>query len=182
MVSEPLWFPPTISPMANNSLLLGLATYIAPLNFQIPSINIKLDRDNYSLWRSTILSAHCYLWSGRLCSFSHSTHCYIFNHQCLRSGDHWSQSWVSIMEKAWRLCSSQKRLLPLQLRLRHLNRPGPLSTQPFRPRKGLVAWWWKQTFNPSQRDPPLWSSTSIASELSDWFSVWISPRVGAFIN
>nr|KAJ0201977.1 hypothetical protein LSAT_V11C600316360 [Lactuca sativa] len=33
--------------MANNSLILGL----------IPSINIKLDHDNYSLWRSNILSA-----------------------------------------------------------------------------------------------------------------------------
>lgn len=44
--------------MSNNTLLLGLATNgSSALNFQIPSINIKLDRTNYSLWRSTVLSA-----------------------------------------------------------------------------------------------------------------------------
>ncbi|KAL4572532.1 hypothetical protein LXL04_019311 [Taraxacum kok-saghyz] len=42
--------------MATNPLLLGIASN-SSLNFQIPSINIKLDRDNYSLWRSTIISA-----------------------------------------------------------------------------------------------------------------------------
>ncbi|KAL4579868.1 hypothetical protein LXL04_016036 [Taraxacum kok-saghyz] len=36
--------------------LLGIASN-SSLNFQIPSIDIKLDRDNYSLWRSTIISA-----------------------------------------------------------------------------------------------------------------------------
>ncbi|KAL4573202.1 hypothetical protein LXL04_020001 [Taraxacum kok-saghyz] len=42
--------------MATNPLLLGIASN-SFLNFQIPSISIKLDRDNYSLWRSTIISA-----------------------------------------------------------------------------------------------------------------------------
>ncbi|KAL4573553.1 hypothetical protein LXL04_020363 [Taraxacum kok-saghyz] len=42
--------------MATNPLLLGIASN-SSLNFQIPSISIKLDRDNYSLWRSTIISA-----------------------------------------------------------------------------------------------------------------------------
>uniref|UniRef100_A0A0R0GVF3 Retrotransposon Copia-like N-terminal domain-containing protein n=1 Tax=Glycine max TaxID=3847 RepID=A0A0R0GVF3_SOYBN len=45
--------------MANTSpSLLALAnTTNSNLNLQIPSINIKLERDNYSLWRSTIISA-----------------------------------------------------------------------------------------------------------------------------
>ncbi|KAG4911961.1 hypothetical protein JHK82_052550 [Glycine max] len=45
--------------MANTSpSLLALAnTTNSNLNLQIPSINIKLERDNYSLWRSTIIFA-----------------------------------------------------------------------------------------------------------------------------
>lgn len=45
--------------MANtNQSLLALAnTTNQNLNLQIPSINIKLERENYSLWRSTIVSA-----------------------------------------------------------------------------------------------------------------------------
>ncbi|KAL4589837.1 hypothetical protein LXL04_002748 [Taraxacum kok-saghyz] len=41
--------------MANNhQLILGLAT---SSSFQIPSINIKPEHENYSLWRTTIISA-----------------------------------------------------------------------------------------------------------------------------
>ncbi|KAL5149582.1 hypothetical protein HKD37_13G036379 [Glycine soja] len=41
-----------------NSCRRALAnTTNSNLNLQIPSINIKLERDNYSLWRSTIISA-----------------------------------------------------------------------------------------------------------------------------
>lgn len=37
--------------------LLALATTTAStLNFQIPSIPIKLDRENYALWRTTIIA------------------------------------------------------------------------------------------------------------------------------
>uniref|UniRef100_A0A0R0FN86 Retrotransposon Copia-like N-terminal domain-containing protein n=1 Tax=Glycine max TaxID=3847 RepID=A0A0R0FN86_SOYBN len=45
--------------MANTSpSLLALAnTTNSNLNLQIPSTNIKLERDKYSLWRSTIISA-----------------------------------------------------------------------------------------------------------------------------
>lgn len=44
---------------SNASSLLSLATTTngSPLNFQIPSITIKLDRNNYSLWCTTITSA-----------------------------------------------------------------------------------------------------------------------------
>lgn len=43
--------------MSNNSLLLGLTTNSDPLNFQITLISIKLERENYLLWHSIILSA-----------------------------------------------------------------------------------------------------------------------------
>ncbi|KAL4571540.1 hypothetical protein LXL04_018301 [Taraxacum kok-saghyz] len=39
--------------MANNNNILGFATNST---FQIPSINIKLETSNYSLWRTTIIS------------------------------------------------------------------------------------------------------------------------------
>lgn len=37
--------------------ILQLTNFNSVPNLQIPSINIKLDRDNYSLWRTTIISA-----------------------------------------------------------------------------------------------------------------------------
>ncbi|KAL4575776.1 hypothetical protein LXL04_011862 [Taraxacum kok-saghyz] len=43
--------------MATNQFLLGLATTSSPLNLQIPPLSIKLDRHNYSLWQTTIISA-----------------------------------------------------------------------------------------------------------------------------
>ncbi|KAL4574201.1 hypothetical protein LXL04_021027 [Taraxacum kok-saghyz] len=42
--------------MAAN-ILLGLAANSNPVNFQIPSLSIKLNQNNFSLWRSTIISA-----------------------------------------------------------------------------------------------------------------------------
>ncbi|CAH9134290.1 unnamed protein product [Cuscuta epithymum] len=43
---------------ASSSSILALAhTTTSNLNLQIPSIHIKLDRENYSLWRSTVISA-----------------------------------------------------------------------------------------------------------------------------
>ncbi|KAL4587852.1 hypothetical protein LXL04_000726 [Taraxacum kok-saghyz] len=43
---------------SGSSSILNLATTTASaLNFQIPPINIKLDRNNFSLWRTTIISA-----------------------------------------------------------------------------------------------------------------------------
>nr|KAJ0190963.1 hypothetical protein LSAT_V11C800427270 [Lactuca sativa] len=45
------------SRMASNPSLLGLAADSSALNFQIPPISIKLDRNNYCLWRTTIKSA-----------------------------------------------------------------------------------------------------------------------------
>lgn len=43
--------------MATNPLLLGLAANSSSINFQIPSLSVKLGRDNYPLWRTTIISA-----------------------------------------------------------------------------------------------------------------------------
>ena len=42
--------------MVINPPLLGLAANSSPINFQIPSINIKLVRDNYPLLPTTITS------------------------------------------------------------------------------------------------------------------------------
>ena len=59
MVSRAIFFLPILLSMATSNLsLLALAnTTTSNLNLQLPSINIKLDRDNYSLWRSTIINA-----------------------------------------------------------------------------------------------------------------------------
>ena len=59
MVSEPQFCSRSSSSMANSSSsLLTLANNnTSNLSLQLPPITIKLDRDNYSLWRSTIISA-----------------------------------------------------------------------------------------------------------------------------
>lgn len=41
----------------SNLLHLVTTTNSFTLNFQIPAINIKLDRNNYSFWRTTVISA-----------------------------------------------------------------------------------------------------------------------------
>lgn len=40
----------------SNLLHLATTTNASTLNFHIPTINIKLDHNNYSLWRTTIIS------------------------------------------------------------------------------------------------------------------------------
>lgn len=41
----------------NQQLLVAAHLTSLNLNFQIPPISIKLDRDNYTLWRTNIISA-----------------------------------------------------------------------------------------------------------------------------
>lgn len=44
------------TPPTSQQLLAAANIASTNLNFQIPSISIKLDRENYSLWRTTIIS------------------------------------------------------------------------------------------------------------------------------
>lgn len=66
MVSDPRFLFDQIQNSSNMSnpntvnaagQLLLAASSASPINFQIPSVTIKLDRHNFSLWRNTVLTS-----------------------------------------------------------------------------------------------------------------------------